>query len=117
MDDFSSYVVRLAETLSQVLVKFYPLAGRLTTSPLDGGIYILCNDSGVDFIEATAGNLSITDLTTAEVTPAVEELFALDGAVNFEGHHLPLLLVQVNSLDFFNLKLKFSVQWPSGLYR
>ncbi|XP_057845188.2 BAHD acyltransferase DCR-like [Cryptomeria japonica] len=97
-DEYSSYVDRLAETLSEVLVKFHPLAGRLTTSPLDGGIYILCNDSGVDFIEATAEDLSIEDLTTAEVPPAVEELFALNGAVNFEGHRLPLLAIQVTQL-------------------
>ncbi|XP_057845187.2 BAHD acyltransferase DCR [Cryptomeria japonica] len=97
-DDFSYYVDHLAEKLPEVLVKFYPLAGRLTTSPLDGGIYILCNDSGVEFIEATAKDLSIADLTTAEVTPAVEELFALNGAVNFEGHRLPLLVIQVTQL-------------------
>ncbi|GLJ41716.1 hypothetical protein SUGI_0863340 [Cryptomeria japonica] len=97
-DDFPSYVEGLVERLSEVLVKFYPLAGRLTTSPLDGGIYILCNDSGVEFIEATAKDVSIADLTTAEVTPAVEELFALHGAVNFEGHRLPLLVIQVTQL-------------------
>ncbi|GLJ42176.1 hypothetical protein SUGI_0873360 [Cryptomeria japonica] len=96
--DFSSHVDRLAETLSRLLVKFYPLAGRLTTSPVDGGIYILCNDSGVDFIEAEAEDLSIADLTTADVAPAVEELFALSGALNLEGHHLPLLAVQVTRL-------------------
>ncbi|GLJ41718.1 hypothetical protein SUGI_0863360 [Cryptomeria japonica] len=44
-DDFSSYVEHLAERLSEGLGKFYPLAGRLTNNPLDGGIYILCNDS------------------------------------------------------------------------
>ncbi|XP_059066526.1 LOW QUALITY PROTEIN: BAHD acyltransferase DCR [Cryptomeria japonica] len=96
--EFSSHVERLAETLSEILVKFYPLAGRLTTNPLDGGIYILCNDSGVDFIEAMAEDLSIADLTTTEVTTAVEELFALKGALNFEGHRLPLLVVQVTQL-------------------
>ncbi|GLJ41715.1 hypothetical protein SUGI_0863310 [Cryptomeria japonica] len=96
--DFSSHVERLAEALSEILVKFYPLAGRLTTNPLDGGIYILCNDSGVDFIEAKAEDLSIADLTTTEVTPVVEELFALKGALNFEGHRLLLLVVQVTWL-------------------
>ncbi|GLJ41717.1 hypothetical protein SUGI_0863350 [Cryptomeria japonica] len=67
-DDFSSYVDHLTEALSEVLVKFYRLAGRLTTNPL---------------VEAMAENPSIADLTTAEVTTAVEVLFALNGARQF----------------------------------
>ncbi|KAH9312506.1 hypothetical protein KI387_027541, partial [Taxus chinensis] len=60
----------------------------------DGAIYIDCNDSGVEFIEAGAEHLSIADLATPDVTPAVEELFVLHGAVTLDNHRLSLLVVQ-----------------------
>ncbi|XP_057860602.2 BAHD acyltransferase DCR-like [Cryptomeria japonica] len=79
--NFSSQVDLLAETLSRMLVKFYPLARRLTTSPVDGGIYILCNDSDVDFIEAMAGELSIADLIVTQLKDGVSVCCTVNHAV------------------------------------
>jgi hypothetical protein len=50
---FISAVELLKKSLSESLVYFYPLAGRLITSS-DGVLYIDCNDAGADFIEASA---------------------------------------------------------------
>ncbi|CAM6085290.1 unnamed protein product [Calypogeia fissa] len=99
-DDFSSAVTLLETSLSQVLESFYPLAGRLATSPSDGAIFIDCNDAGVAFIEASAENvLSIADVMATEVTTTImDQLFALNGAINIEGHRLPLLTVQLTKL-------------------
>lgn len=95
--DFGSTVELLRRSLSEVLVFFYPLAGRLTTLA-DGVIYVDCNDAGVEFIEASADDLSVAEIITTDVPPVVKQLFALNGALNLEGHSLPLLAVQVTKL-------------------
>ena len=60
-------------------------------------MYIDCNDAGADLIEASAPDVKIQEITEAEVGPVVRQLFALDGAINVNGHFLPLLVVQVSS--------------------
>jgi hypothetical protein len=94
---FVSLVELLKKSLSEALVCFYPLAGRLLTSS-DGVVCIDCNDSGVDLIEASAPDVGIQEIMEAEVGPVVRQLFALDGAINLNGHFLPLLVVQVTKL-------------------
>ena len=95
--DFESALELLRKSLSEVLVFFYPLAGRLTTLA-DGVIYVDCNDAGVEFIEASADGLSVAEIIASDVPPVVKQLFALNGALNLEGHSLPLLAVQVTKL-------------------
>jgi hypothetical protein len=94
---FISAVELLKKSLSESLVYFYPLAGRLITSS-DGVLYIDCNDAGADFIEASAADVGIQEITEVEVRPVVPQFFALDGAINLNGHFLPLLVVQVTKL-------------------
>lgn len=94
---FDSVVELLKKSLSEALLHFYPLAGRLRTSS-DGVVYIDCNDGGVDFIEAAAPDVDSQEITEAEVGPVVRQLFALDGASNLNGRFLPLLVVQVTKL-------------------
>eukprot|EP00253_Pinus_taeda_P032621 PITA_32621 len=94
---FISVVEVLKKSLAEVLVHFYPLAGRLITSS-DGLLYIYCNDAGADFIEASAPDVGIEEVTSPEVVPVVRQLFALDGAINVDGRFLPLLVVQVTKL-------------------
>ncbi|KAH9324627.1 hypothetical protein KI387_004805 [Taxus chinensis] len=95
--DFQSVAELLKKSLSEALVYFYPLAGRLAPSS-DGGVYIDCNDSGADFIEASAPNVSIAEIMEEKIGTAVRELFSLDGAINMHGSFLPLLAVQVTKL-------------------
>lgn len=94
---FVSAVELLKNRLSEALVHFYPLAGRLITSS-DGVLYIDCNDAGADLIEASASDVGIQEITGPEVSPVVRQLFALDGAMNLNGHFLPLMVVQVTKL-------------------
>jgi len=94
---FVSAVELLKKGLSEVLVHFYPLAGRLITSS-DGVLYIDCNDAGADLIEASAPDVLIQEIAGPEGSPVVGQLFALDGAINLDGHFLPLLAVQVTKL-------------------
>jgi len=54
--DFSSALQLLAKSLSQILVSFYPLAGRLTISA-DGAVCIDSNDAGVEFVEASTDDI------------------------------------------------------------
>uniref|UniRef100_A0A0C9S244 TSA: Wollemia nobilis Ref_Wollemi_Transcript_21846_1731 transcribed RNA sequence n=1 Tax=Wollemia nobilis TaxID=56998 RepID=A0A0C9S244_9CONI len=95
--DFRSVAELLKKSLSEALVDFCPLAGRLATSA-DGVVYIDCNDRGVDFVEASAPDVGVADIVTDNVSPVVRELFALDGAININGHFLPLLTIQVTKL-------------------
>lgn len=93
-----SLIALLKQGLSQTLSHFPPLAGRLTTDA-DGYVYITCNDAGVDFVHATATDLSIRDvLAPIHVPDCVKELFALDRTVSYNGHFKPILAVQVTEL-------------------
>eukprot|EP01018_Ginkgo_biloba_P020391 Gb_28240 [translate_table: standard] len=95
--NFESTINLLQKGLAEALVYFYPLAGRLSTSP-DNVWYIDCNDSGAEFIEASAEHVSLAEILVPDVPPLVRDLFALDGALNLEGRFLPLLVVQVTKL-------------------
>ncbi|KAH9324632.1 hypothetical protein KI387_004810, partial [Taxus chinensis] len=96
--DFQSVAELLKKSLSEALVYFYPLAGRLAPSSDGAAVYIDCNDSGVDFIEACAPNVRVAEIMEEKIGTAVRELFSLDGAINMHGHFLPLLAVQVTKL-------------------
>ncbi|GLJ42125.1 hypothetical protein SUGI_0872260 [Cryptomeria japonica] len=95
--DFRAVVELLKKSLSEALVYFYPLAGQLASSS-DGVVVIDCNDRGADFIEATADGVGISEIMEQNIGASVRELFALDGAINTNGHFLPLLVVQVTKL-------------------
>ncbi|XP_058089379.1 uncharacterized acetyltransferase At3g50280-like [Magnolia sinica] len=90
----------LRRGLSETLSHFPPLAGRLTTDPA-GHIHISCNDAGVDFVHANAGNLTLFDvLSPVHVPDSVKGFFSFsfDGVVSYDGHFRPLLAVQVTEL-------------------
>lgn len=88
----------LKTSLSQTLTRFPPLAGRFTTDS-DGYIYITCNDLGADFVLTNGTVWSIADiLTPVHVPEFVRNFFSVDRTVSYEGHHLPLLTVQVTEL-------------------
>ncbi|KAK9913696.1 hypothetical protein M0R45_037506 [Rubus argutus] len=94
-----SLVSVLKTGLSHTLSRFPPLAGRLTTDS-DGYIYITCNDAGVEFIHATATDVSVRDiLSPTHVPESVKEFFAFDRTVSYTGHHNPILAVQVTELS------------------
>lgn len=93
-----SLIFLLKRSLSQTLSQFPPLAGRFKTDS-NGYVYITCNDAGVDFIHANATSLFIRDiLSPIHVPDCVKSFFAFDRTVSYDGHHKPILAVQVTEL-------------------
>ncbi|KAJ6726949.1 ANTHOCYANIN 5-AROMATIC ACYLTRANSFERASE [Salix purpurea] len=93
-----SLISHLKQSLSQTLSHFPPLAGRFSTDS-NGYIYITCNDAGVDFIHATANNISTQDiLCPLHVPDCVRGFFAFESTVSYQGHYKPILAVQVTEL-------------------
>ncbi|OEL21775.1 putative acetyltransferase [Dichanthelium oligosanthes] len=98
-------VDHLQAALADALVAYYPVAGRFATDqhPAAGGlcsVSIDCDGQGVDILHAVADAVSIADAVPpdADVPRLVQSFFPLDGAVNHDGHHLPLFVVQVTDL-------------------
>ncbi|XP_017697870.2 uncharacterized acetyltransferase At3g50280-like [Phoenix dactylifera] len=94
----------LISSLSLVLDHFYPLAGRLATinhdiTPPSLSVAIECNDEGVEFIHAAAPSITTADILTPRFIPSItQSFFPLNGAINHDGHSLPLLAVRVTEL-------------------
>jgi len=98
----------LQAALAQALVAYYPVAGRFATDQhrdADGNVLgcsvsIDCDGQGADIIHAVADGVAVADVIPpdADVPRLVQSLFPLDGAVNHDGHHLPLFVVQVTDL-------------------
>ncbi|CAL0301493.1 unnamed protein product [Lupinus luteus] len=88
----------LTNSLSRALSIFPPLAGRFVTDS-EGYIFITSNDAGVDFIHATAFELSVTDLLSPiDVPHYFKELFPNHWKINYDAHFSPIMSVQVTEL-------------------
>lgn len=92
-------VFSLKHGLSAALSHFPALAGRLDTDP-EGHVHIVCNDAGVDFIQAKAKHLSVHGvlLPDDDVPDCFKEFFAFDRTLSYSGHYKPLVAVQVTEL-------------------
>lgn len=95
---------RLERALAEVLVYYYPLAGRFVTEKVkdsDKGVftYIDCAPRGVEFVRATAKEICVDDILRPLFVPHfVRDLFPLDRAVNLQGHISPLVGIKVTEL-------------------
>ncbi|XP_031484079.1 uncharacterized acetyltransferase At3g50280-like [Nymphaea colorata] len=95
---FDDVVQQLRVSLSNCLLHFYPLAGRLATDP-ETTVFVDCNNDGAQLVVAACHDISVSDLICAGDVPAiVKSFFPLIGAVNHDGHSLPLFAVQVTEL-------------------
>ncbi|KAK1300486.1 putative acetyltransferase [Acorus calamus] len=98
--------ITLQTSLSATLRHFPPLAGRLFSEPVTPhdaelvSISIQSNDAGADFIHAVAEGVTVDDILTPLHVPAdlVRSLFPHELAVNYDGHTVPLLSVQLTEL-------------------
>ncbi|RDX70400.1 putative acetyltransferase, partial [Mucuna pruriens] len=91
-------IPHLTNALSRTLSLFPPFAGRLKTDA-DGYVYIACNDAGVDFIHATAADISVTDLLSPpDVHPVFKQLFPFHHKISHEAHFSPIMAFQVTEL-------------------
>ncbi|TKW19156.1 hypothetical protein SEVIR_4G002100v4 [Setaria viridis] len=95
-------VDHLQAALADALAAYYPVAGRFVTEKHGGGcsVSIDCDGQGVDILHAVADGVAVADAIPpdADVPRLVHSFFPLDGAVNHDGHHLPLFVVQVTEL-------------------
>ncbi|KAG6517968.1 hydroxycinnamoyltransferase-like [Zingiber officinale] len=90
-------VAVLRDALSQVLVPFYPMAGRLARDE-DGRIVIDCNGEGALFVEADA-EATVDDLGDFAPTGELQQLVPKPNADYTYGiSAFPLLLLQVTHL-------------------
>ncbi|KAJ8617417.1 hypothetical protein MRB53_013603 [Persea americana] len=95
----------LKQSLSQALAHFFPLAGHLKThhpssSPSSSYLFVFMdyNDIGVEFIHAAA-DVTVSDILDPIYVPQiVKSFFIFYGAVNYNGHSIPLLALQVTEL-------------------
>lgn len=97
--DFPAAVRKLEESLAEVLVEFYPLAGRLVEGA-QGFPEIRCDDAGAIFTEAVAEE-TLEEAGAMEAFPRVTGMDATGLGVGprfpIQQHHqLPILVVQVN---------------------
>ncbi|XVF83893.1 hypothetical protein PTKIN_Ptkin16aG0530300 [Pterospermum kingtungense] len=93
-----SLISLLKQSLSNTLSCFPPLAGRLYTDQ-NGYVYITCNDAGVEFHHCKCSTWFIRDVIgPVHVPEFVEEFFSFDKTVSYQGHHKPILAVQVTEL-------------------
>jgi BAHD acyltransferase len=92
---FASAVESLKKSLSEALVHFYPLAGRLCLDE-DGILKVDCNDAGVDFIEASSDVVGLSNLIDCDSSSKVMQyLVPYIDTLNVDGFFLPMVGVQV----------------------
>jgi hypothetical protein len=76
-DDDPACVIR--EALSQALVYYYPLAGKLNKRSDDGKLQINCTADGVPFLVATANNCQLSSLHYLDgIDPQLAKQFVFD---------------------------------------
>ncbi|XP_065853093.1 BAHD acyltransferase DCR [Euphorbia lathyris] len=97
---FDDLITFLQNSLSSALSFFPALAGRLSTDS-DGHIHILCNDAGIDFVQAKAKHISLLNILSPDldVPYCFKEFFAFDKLLSYNGHFKPLVAVQVTELS------------------
>ncbi|KAK3131369.1 hypothetical protein QOZ80_6AG0505530 [Eleusine coracana subsp. coracana] len=110
----------LEASLADTLATYYPVAGRFITEQhrdvVGCSVSIDCDGQGVEIVRAVADGVAISDVIpspspspnpggekqgfVADDVPIglVQRFFPLDGAVNYDGHHVPLFVVQVTEL-------------------
>ncbi|KAF8775796.1 hypothetical protein HU200_004182 [Digitaria exilis] len=97
-------VDHLHAALADALAVYYPVAGRLATEQLTTGcsVSIDCASQGAEIIHAVAADgVSVADVVPPDddiPAAVVRSFFPLDGAINYDGHELPLFVAQVTDL-------------------
>ncbi|KAF8696710.1 hypothetical protein HU200_036336 [Digitaria exilis] len=104
----------IKRALSQALVDYYPIAGRMVAGTDDGELYIRCSGDGVTFVSASA-NRALKDFISLDLSRAgralLDELvICQDGGF---GPTDPLLLVQVTEFSCNGFTL--GVTWNHAL--
>ena len=114
--DFEDMVGRLKDGLGVVLEEFYQLAGKLEKDE-DGVFKVVYDDEmeGVEVLEASADQISVSDLTDVECTSMMKDMVPYTQVLNFEGLHKPLLVLQV-TIYLFSIQLHWIFLYFSSLF-
>ncbi|CAN1171672.1 Spermidine hydroxycinnamoyl transferase [Linum perenne] len=98
---------RLKDSLSETLVPFYPMAGRIEPVGEGGRFELDCNAKGVVFIEAVAEMVSLEEL--GEIRCCNKDFDMLIPKVDYARpiHEWPLLVVQLTGFGCGSLSLCF----------
>ncbi|XP_057835024.2 hydroxycinnamoyltransferase [Cryptomeria japonica] len=99
LNDYSSLIQGMRESLSSILVYFYPLAGRLKKGE-SGRMEVDCNDEGVEFMEASI-NIPFQDLEKDGFRrkPFFPKLVQEVNLSEDENYSRPLLLIQITEFE------------------
>ena len=101
--DMNTFLQDLKESLSITLTHFHPLAARLSTVKKQNPPSLVVfmsheNSPGARFIHAKA-NATIDDVLKPKDVPViVQSFFDHDKAIDYDGHEMSLLSVQVTEL-------------------
>lgn len=102
-----NYMQQLEESLSKILVKFYPLAGRYIKSDH----LVDCSDEGAELIEAEAVGIELKDLVakSSEAHELNGDLYPDQYFINDETADDPLLSIQATHFPCGGLAIAVSV--------
>ncbi|XP_057767956.1 pelargonidin 3-O-(6-caffeoylglucoside) 5-O-(6-O-malonylglucoside) 4'''-malonyltransferase-like [Salvia miltiorrhiza] len=101
----SKRICRLQKSLSEILPRFYPLAGRYTKNDH----VVDCNDEGAEFIEAEATDVESMDLIRAMECDQLNHFFSRQFHQMDESAACPLLSVQATHFKCGGLAVGISV--------
>ncbi|XP_027920824.1 spermidine hydroxycinnamoyl transferase-like [Vigna unguiculata] len=93
LSQYNTIASTLKDSLSRVLVPFYPLAGRLHWTN-NGRLELDCNDTGVPFIEAESSS-TVQHLSHFSSSSEYHYLVPIVDYYSLPIHELPLLVVQL----------------------
>ncbi|KAH6809282.1 hypothetical protein C2S51_027065 [Perilla frutescens var. frutescens] len=96
---------QLEESLSKILVEFYPLAGRY----MKNDHCIDCNDEGVEFVEAEAPDVDLIDLVAKTDANELNDLLPQQYFKIDEAAHYPLMSIQATHFTSGGLTIAISV--------
>ncbi|KAJ8439492.1 hypothetical protein Cgig2_007009 [Carnegiea gigantea] len=97
----------LKETLSKVLVDFYPMAGRLRKDE-NGRLEIDCNDEGALFVETETTEYSLSDFGGFEPTLELKKLVTPSWDYSKGLSSIPLFMVQLTRFKCGGVTLGFA---------
>ncbi|XP_050209212.1 alcohol acyltransferase 9 [Mercurialis annua] len=96
--DHGSITARVKSALANILVPYYPLAGRVRAKPDGSSLEVICRAQGALFIEAISDNITINDFDKApSYVEQWKKLLSFHVADVLQG--APLLVVQLTWLN------------------
>ncbi|XP_042491786.1 BAHD acyltransferase DCR-like [Macadamia integrifolia] len=98
-ENWEEMMGKMKESLQEILVDFYPLAGRLGKDE-EGVVRVVCDadNVGVEVVEAVAAGVGVAELGEDESPTLLQEIVPYTGVLNLEGFCHPLLAVQFTKL-------------------